>query len=118
MSIPLRNITIFFAGLMGLAGVALAASASHGDARLLGSASTMCLAHAPALIALYAAWPHLRTAPIAAILFILGTTLFAGDLLVRQGTAQGLFPLSAPIGGIAMMGGWVAVTLGALLRPR
>ena len=51
----LRAVTLFIAGLMGLFGVLSAAAASHGaDPRLLGGASAMCLAHAPALIALYA----------------------------------------------------------------
>ena len=46
----LRPAILFIAGLMGLFGVVSAAAASHGaDPRLLGGASAMCLAHAPAL---------------------------------------------------------------------
>jgi|GEM_PF-2760398 len=43
----LRPLILFVSGMMGAMGVALAAAASHaGDTLLLGSASTMCLAHA------------------------------------------------------------------------
>ncbi|NGP17692.1 DUF423 domain-containing protein [Devosia chinhatensis] len=119
MAIMLRSITLFAAGLFGLAGVAMAAAASHGaDPRLLASASAMCLAHAPALIAIYAAWPILRTATAAAVLLVIGTAMFAGDLLTRQFAGHGLFPMSAPIGGFLMMAGWLAIALGTFLKHR
>ncbi len=115
-----RRATLFAAGLFGFAGVVSAAIASHasGDPRLMGGASAMCLAHAPALLALYAAWPSLRTAPLAALLLIAGTLLFAGDLTMRHMLGHGLFPMSAPTGGTLMMAGWLAVALGSLLGPR
>jgi uncharacterized membrane protein YgdD (TMEM256/DUF423 family) len=112
----LRPTTLFISGVLGLAGVAMAAYASHGpDARLIATASTMCLAHAPVLIALYAAWPSIRTAPVAAVLLMLGTLLFAGDLVSRQFLGTGLFPMSAPLGGLLMIAGWVAVAVSAFL---
>ena len=96
-----------------------AAAASHGsDPRLMAGASAMCLAHAPTLIALHAGWSSVRTAPLAAALLILGTALFAGDLVVRHSTGHGLFPMSAPTGGLLMMAGWLAVALGAFLPRR
>ncbi|KQS84742.1 MULTISPECIES: DUF423 domain-containing protein [unclassified Rhizobium] len=113
----LRPAILFIAGLMGVYGVASAAAASHGaDPRLLGGASAMCLAHAPALIALYAGWASLRTAPLAALLLSVGTALFAADLTVRHFLGHGLFPMSAPTGGVLMMAGWLAVTAGAFFR--
>ncbi|MBD9373298.1 DUF423 domain-containing protein [Rhizobium sp. ARZ01] len=113
-----RPATLFFAGILGVAGVASAALASHagGDPRLMGGASAMCLAHAPALVALYAAWPKVRTAALAAILLIAGTLLFAGDLAMRHAAGHGLFPMSAPSGGMLMMAGWLMVALGAFFR--
>ncbi|WP_119256878.1 DUF423 domain-containing protein [Shinella zoogloeoides] len=118
MSFSLRSASLLVAGLMGLAGVATAAAASHGsDPRLMAGASAMCLAHAPALVALHAAWPMVRTAPLAALLLALGTALFAGDLVFRHSAGHGLFPMSAPTGGVVMMAGWLAVALGAFL-PR
>ena len=119
MSFSLRSTTLLVAGLMGLAGVVTAAAASHGsDPRLMAGASAMCLAHAPTLVALYAAWPSMRTAPLAALLLALGTALFAADLVFRHSAGHGLFPMSAPTGGVIMMAGWLAVALGAFLPRR
>ena len=119
MSFSFRSATLLVAGLMGIAGVATAAAASHGsDPRLMAGASAMCLAHAPALVALYAAWPAMRTVPLAALLLALGTALFAGDLVFRHFSGHGLFPMSAPTGGMIMMAGWLAVALGAFLPRR
>jgi len=114
-----RQSILFVAGLMGLAGVVSAAAASHGaDPRLLGGASAMCLAHAPALIALYAGWLQIRTAALAAILLAAGTALFATDLTTRHVLGHGLFPMSAPTGGVLMMLGWLAIAMGAVLPRR
>ncbi len=115
----LRATALFVAGLMGLAGVVSAAAASHGpDPRPLAGISAMCLAHAPALVALYAAWPSFRTAPVAALLIAFGTALFSADLAMRHMTGQRLFPMSAPLGGTTIMAGWLAVSLGAFLPKK
>ncbi|MDL2403900.1 DUF423 domain-containing protein [Rhizobium mayense] len=116
-SAAIRPLTLFIAGLLGGAGVALAAAASHGgDAHFLGSASTMCLAHAPALLALYVGYDRIRTAPVAAMLLGLGTLIFAGDLVIRHFGGNSLFPLAAPTGGLGMIAGWAVVALGALFK--
>ena len=113
----IRPATLFVAGLLGGGGVALAAAASHGgDTHFLGSASTMCLAHAPALLALYAGYARIRTAPLAALLLGLGTLIFAGDLISRHFGGSSLFPLAAPTGGLGMIAGWAAIALGAFFR--
>ena len=113
----LRPAILFIAGLMGLFGVVSAAAASHGaDPRLLGGASAMCLAHAPALVALYAAWPMMRTAAVAGLLLSAGTALFAADLTTRHFLGHGLFPMSAPTGGGLMMLGWLAIAAGAFFK--
>jgi len=114
-----RATTLFVASLMGLTGVVSAAAASHGDdPRLLAGISAMCLAHAPALVALYAAWPHFRMAAVAALLIAVGTALFSADLAMRHVTGHGLFPMSAPLGGTTIMAGWLAVSLGAFLPKK
>jgi uncharacterized membrane protein YgdD (TMEM256/DUF423 family) len=113
----LRPLILFVSGLMGLSGVALAAAASHGgDAHFLGSASTMCLAHAPVLLALYIGHRALRTATLAALVLGLGTIVFAGDLVSRHYTGGRLFPFAAPAGGMLMMLGWLLVAAGAFFR--
>lgn len=117
--IEFRRTLPFIAGLMGVAGIASAAAASHGaDPRLLGGASAMCMAHAPALIALFAAWDHIRLAATSALLLAIGTALFAGDLVMRHFSGHGLFPMSAPTGGMLMMLGWLVLAAGALLPRR
>ncbi|EJL57052.1 putative small membrane protein [Rhizobium sp. CF122] len=107
-----------FAGLFGFAGVALSAAAAHGggDAHLVASASAMCLAHAPALLALAIGTEKLRTAWLAGILIGAGTLLFAGDLVALRYAGSGLFPMAAPTGGFAMMFGWLAIAVGAFFR--
>ncbi|KAA6484750.1 DUF423 domain-containing protein [Agrobacterium rhizogenes] len=117
LSTIIRPLTLFVAGTLGAAGVALAAAASHGgDTHFLGSASTMCLAHAPALLALYAGYGRIRTAPVATVLLGLGTLIFAGDLVSRHFLGSSLFPLAAPTGGMGMVAGWVVVALSAFFR--
>ncbi|KQV83701.1 DUF423 domain-containing protein [Rhizobium sp. Root1220] len=121
MSLNRRTVPLFYvlAGLLGFVGVALAAAAAHGggDAHLVASASAMCLAHAPALLALAIGAERLRTAWLAGLLIGVGTLLFAGDLVMLRYTGSGLFPLAAPTGGFAMMFGWLAIAAGGLLRP-
>ncbi|MGR8925493.1 DUF423 domain-containing protein [Rhizobium leguminosarum] len=116
----LEPVLYLFAGLFGVAGVALAALAAHGggEANLAASASAMCLAHAPALLALALGNTRLRTAWLAGFLMIVGTLLFAGDLVTLRFTGSGLFPYAAPTGGWAMMLGWLAVAAGAVFRAK
>jgi uncharacterized membrane protein YgdD (TMEM256/DUF423 family) len=114
-----RPLILFVSGLMGLAGVALAAAASHGgDTHMLGSASTMCLAHAPVLLALYIAHGSFRTATISGLVLGFGTIVFAGDLVSRHFLGERLFPFAAPTGGMLMMLGWLLVAVGAFTSVR
>lgn len=115
----LRPLILFVSGLMGLSGVALAAAASHsGDMHFLGSASTMCLAHAPVLLGLYLANGRFRTASPAALVLGLGTIVFAADLVSRHVLGDRLFPFAAPFGGTLMMLGWLMTAAGAFLSVR
>jgi uncharacterized membrane protein YgdD (TMEM256/DUF423 family) len=116
--VSLRPILLMLCGFLGASGVALAAAASHGgDTRLLGSASTMCLAHAPVILALCLGHRMLRTALPAAAVLSLGTLVFAGDLVWRHLEQASLFRMAAPIGGLLMICGWLVVAAGAFLRP-
>ncbi|TIX91163.1 DUF423 domain-containing protein [Rhizobium sp. P44RR-XXIV] len=113
----IRPATLFVAGVLGGGGVALAAAATHGgDTHFLGAASTMSLAHAPALLALYAGYDRIRTAPLAVLLLGLGTLIFAGDLINRHFGGSSLFPMAAPIGGLGMIAGWAVIAIGAFFR--
>jgi len=109
---------IVLAGLMGAAGVALAALAAHlPDASQLATASSMLLFHAAAVTGaalLTANGLVQRPLGLAATYgFILGGALFAGDLTLRQYTGHRLFPMAAPTGGSTMILSWLALALSA-----
>lgn len=115
----LRPLLLLFSGLMGLSGVVLAAAATHGgDTQFLGNASTMCLAHAPVLLALYIGNRAFRTATLAGLVLGLGTIVFAGDLVSRHFLDERLFPFAAPTGGMLMILGWLTVAAGAFFSQR
>ncbi|MBP1848652.1 DUF423 domain-containing protein [Rhizobium halophytocola] len=110
---------IFVAGLVGAAGVALAAAGAHLGGALIGPASTMCLAHAPAMLALAAlSSARLRTAIPSALLLGIGTLLFSGDLTFKQFYGESLFPMAAPTGGMMVIIGWLVAAVGVFLPPR
>ncbi len=114
-----RPLTLLAGGVLGAAGIALAAAASHGDdTRHLATASMMCLVHAPALIGLQACQHIFRTATLAAVVITLGTFLFAGDLVSRHFLGDRLFAMAAPIGGFTMIAGWLLVGAGAFMPAR
>lgn len=106
------------AGLIGAGGVMAAAAASHGgESRNLGALAAIGLAHGPALLALGLAGRG-RMLAMAALLLALGTIVFAGDLAMREWLGHSLFPGAAPLGGLGMIGGWLAITAAAIVsRP-
>ncbi len=117
------RIATLLAGLMGAAGVILAASAAHQpDATRLASASSMLLFHAPAVIgaALLTAHGVLKH-PLgfaATFGFVAGAGLFAGDLVLRQYQGQSLFPMAAPTGGTALILSWLVLAVSAIWPHR
>jgi len=116
-------ILIAIAALFGCAGIMLAAAGAHAKPGAgLDSAGYMLLFHAPAVIAACAGIAAgLLSRPagiVAAIVLLAGVALFAGDLALRAYTGHRLFPMAAPTGGIAMMGGWVLLALAAFLALR
>jgi uncharacterized membrane protein YgdD (TMEM256/DUF423 family) len=83
----IARILAAFAGLMGAAGVALAAMAAHlPDAARLGSASSMLLFHACAVLGALALTGrrvlHDRIGLAASCAMVIGALLFAGDLVL------------------------------------
>ncbi|AYO83933.1 DUF423 domain-containing protein [Methylobacterium brachiatum] len=114
---------VALACLAGLLGVALSAAAAHiPGADSLKTAAQFLLFHAPAILGLTGlglvglARPALARG--AAGLLVLGLLLFCGDLSVRTWLQQPLFPMAAPIGGFALMGGWLLGAIGALIPGR
>jgi uncharacterized membrane protein YgdD (TMEM256/DUF423 family) len=105
------------AGLLGAAGVGAAALAAHGgygeDLRI---ASEFALIHGALAFAIVASRPG-RFGLLAAALVMAGALLFCGDLSMRALQSRALFPMAAPSGGFALIAGWAAAGLSALL-PR
>nr|WP_276592726.1 MULTISPECIES: DUF423 domain-containing protein [unclassified Methylobacterium] len=101
-------------------GVALSAAAAHiPGADSLKTAAQFLLFHAPAILALIGLGAAGLTRPGlargAAGLLVLGLILFCGDLAVRTWLLHPLFPMAAPTGGFALMGGWLVGLLCALV---
>jgi uncharacterized membrane protein YgdD (TMEM256/DUF423 family) len=122
MTVPLR-LLIFVAGLMGSAGVVLAAMAAHGDnATRLLPASSMLLFHAPAVIGAVLLIDRALVAPrvalVAACGLAAGAVLFAGTLTLHQFAGRPLFPMSAPTGGTLMILSWLLFAVAAVLPRR
>lgn len=108
------------AGLFGAFGIAALAAAAHAfPGAHVDTAGLMLVLHAIALLALTAAGGTLGAARrIAALLLIVGTALFSGDLVFRALEGTRLFPYAAPAGGLLLMAGWLAVAIGfAVSRP-
>ncbi|MGE0666417.1 MAG: DUF423 domain-containing protein [Sphingomonadales bacterium] len=111
--------------VLGLAAVALGAAGSHAvpmdDYRtsLFETASRYHFYHALALIAVGLAIGHARAmwAHFAGMAFLFGTVMFCGSLYLR---AFGLMTPSfmAPVGGTALMAGWLLLAIAIFLGRR
>jgi uncharacterized membrane protein YgdD (TMEM256/DUF423 family) len=112
------RILIGLAGIMGADGVILAAASAHGaDAARLGSASSMLLFHACAVLGTVALIErgvvHARIGMVAAWGFVIAAALFATDLTLRQYAGHSLFPMAAPTGGTLLILSWLALAMAA-----
>ncbi len=114
-------ILIALAGLMGAAGIVLAAAGAHiALGAGLDGAASMLLFHAAAvvggaaLIQQGSLWRPLGLAVLAA--WVLGAALFSGDIGLRAFTAHRLFPFAAPSGGFVLIAAWLGLAAAALLR--
>ncbi|ADZ70381.1 DUF423 domain-containing protein [Polymorphum gilvum] len=119
---PLFRVALVAGGLAGMAGVMLAALASHADTTgMMRPAADMLLVHAPALLALgvMAQVRRVPLLPVAFALIVAGLALFCGDLISRAVQDTRLFAMAAPTGGMLMIVGWAAVALSAsIVRGR
>lgn len=112
------RLLLVLAGLMGAAGVVMAAIASHGKPGAgLDSAALMLLLHAVALVGATALadggrqWG--KAGLIARIGWVVGALLFAGDIALRAWTGHRLFPMAAPIGGALLIASWLVFAMAA-----
>ena len=113
-----HRILVSVAAIMGAAGVILAAASAHQtDAARLGAASSMLLFHATAVLGVVALAERgvirLQIGILAAFGFVVASSLFAGDLTLRQYAGHALFPMAAPTGGALMISSWLLLALAA-----
>jgi uncharacterized membrane protein YgdD (TMEM256/DUF423 family) len=112
------RILVVLAAIMGADGVILAALSAHlPDAARLGSASSMLLFHATAVLGTVALAERgviqLGIGLLAASGFVLAAALFATDLTLRQFADHSLFPMAAPTGGTLLILSWLALAVAA-----
>jgi uncharacterized membrane protein YgdD (TMEM256/DUF423 family) len=113
------RLTIFLASVLGAAGVAAAAGASHSnDPRVLGALALIALSHAPALLTFGLSSVTGGLLRVGAIVIAVGACFFCADLAARHFLGSALFPMSAPFGGTAIIAGWLIVAVGGFLSPR
>ena len=111
---------LVLAGLMGAAGVILAAASAHGTPGAgLDSAGYLLLFHAAALLGgtalLHQAMLSRTVGLVALAGFVVGGALFAGDVAARAYIGHRLFPMAAPAGGMILIAAWLVLALAALM---
>lgn len=110
------------AALLGFSGVALGAFGAHAlrariSPELLEVYKTGVhyhLLHAVALLGVAAIAGRLRAPRVTAALFAGGVLVFSGSLYLLALTGVRLWGAVTPLGGLALMGGWLTL----LLPPR
>jgi uncharacterized membrane protein YgdD (TMEM256/DUF423 family) len=117
------NKWLFLAGVNGAAAVLMGAFAAHAmatrfPANAVGAVSTAAhyhLMHALALglAALAARGKPKSWANIAALLFQIGIILFSGSLYLWALTGIRAFAFITPVGGTALVAGWVVLAMAA-----
>ncbi len=111
-------VLLVLAGLMGAAGVGLAAAAAHAAPGAgLDSAAYLLILDAVAVLAAAALvgqgqlWPPAALVAMAG--FVIGGALFAGDVSMRAFAGHRLFPMAAPTGGSLMILAWLVLAVAA-----
>ncbi|POF29235.1 DUF423 domain-containing protein [Roseibium marinum] len=121
-TVVLLRLGLVLSGLSGALGVASLALSAHAAASaLLETAAQMLLLHAPVFLGLgvLAQIRKVLFLPLVVLLMTAGLTLFCGDMFSRIILEQRLFSMSAPIGGMLVILGWLVLALSALrVRPK
>jgi uncharacterized membrane protein YgdD (TMEM256/DUF423 family) len=114
------TVLIVIGGLMGAAGIMLAAASAHvAPGAGLDSAANMLLFHAVAVLGGSALmqqgvlWRPLALLVLAA--WVLGSALFSGDIAARAFAGHRLFPMAAPSGGMILIAAWLALAGAAVI---
>lgn len=115
---------IIIAAIFGALGVGIGAFGAHGLARVLEAngrtetfktATLYHLVHAVAILGLAVASVHINSPLIewAGYAFVAGIILFSGSLYVLAIFNIGIMGAVAPLGGVAMIAGWVLLGISA-----
>lgn len=102
------------ASIMGAAGVALAALATHENGgELAHTAALFLILHAAATVAVATHARFARSGALVVVGFVMaaGASVFAADLARSAFYGARLFPYAAPIGGSAMIVAWAALAI-------
>jgi uncharacterized membrane protein YgdD (TMEM256/DUF423 family) len=122
----MSNWLIGLSGVFGSIGVAAGAVGSHmlkaripaADLEVFNTAVMYLLIHSAVLlgcgVALNANASNLWF-KLAGALLAMGIFLFSGGLILRSATGNALFGQLAPIGGSALILGWVAIGIGGIV---
>ena len=114
-----RRILLVLAALSGLTSVALGAFAAHGVAdpqaqAWLKTGANYQIVHTLAVFAALTALPRdSRPGMVAATLFVIGALIFSGTLYAMALGAPRWLGAITPVGGLALMAGWIALAWGA-----
>ncbi len=113
----MNRVLVAIGGLCGAAGVSLSAAAAHIGGGQVATAASMMLMHAPLFVAagLFGVKRYLLW---SVLLLAFGLALFSGDLVWRVYGGSRLFAMAAPIGGVAMIAGWLGLAVSAGLVRR
>ena len=109
------------AGLLGAAGVALAALGAHrSGSPLVTTAAYFLLFHAAAITSLcaFAQAEGNHAILAAAVLIAFGVVLFSGELALHGLTGSTPLALAAPTGGLLMIAGWLVAAVAMPLAFR
>jgi uncharacterized membrane protein YgdD (TMEM256/DUF423 family) len=114
------SLLVILAGLLGAAGVILAAAGAHAAPNAgLDGAAYLLLFHAAAVLGGTAlAQQGLLWRPLALVVligWIAGAALFAGDITLRAFAGHRLFAFAAPTGGVILIGAWLVLVLAAIV---
>lgn len=116
--------TLVFGGIFGFLGVLLGAVGAHllkdqlsaKDLGIFETAARYQIFHALALLAITGKKGRMFRA--AAVLWIIGVFVFSGSLYLIVLTQVRMLGALAPVGGVALMAGWLCVVAGALRHRR
>ncbi|WP_072390400.1 DUF423 domain-containing protein [Hyphomicrobium sp. CS1GBMeth3] len=107
------------AGLLGAAGVVLAAAAAHRVAEpSLTTAALFLLLHGGAAIALSALSGGSSVSTgflVSASLMLVAVALFSGDVAARVLIGDRVFPFAAPLGGSLLILSWIGAAATAVV---